>query len=70
MPYFAHLSYQITFKQVQKSLYSPEITLNITDYVLGHEDCQQDKSSHRLLVGSLEFLKLPKQKREDISGLT
>ena len=37
IPYAGHLGYQKTLKQIQKTFYWPDLTLEVRDFVLGCE---------------------------------
>ena len=67
VPYAGHLGYQKTLKKLQENFYWPDHTLDVRDFVLSCEVCQQEKSVHRLLAGLLEPLTLPEQKWADVS---
>ena len=67
VPYASHLGYQKTLKKLQQHFYWPDHTLEIRDFVLSCEICQQEKSVHRLPAGLLEPLTLPEQKWADVS---
>ena len=67
MPYAGHLGYQKTLKKLQENFYWPDHTLDVRDFVLSCEVCQQEKSVHRLPAGLLEPLTLPEQKWADVS---
>ena len=62
-----HLGYQRTLKKLQENFYWPCHTIEVRDFVLGCEVCQQEKSVHHLPAGLLEPLTLPKQKWADVS---
>ena len=68
VPYAGHLGYQKTLKKLQQHFYWPDHTLEIHDFVLSCEICQQEKSVHRVLAGLLEPLTLPEQKWADVSS--
>ena len=67
VPYAGHLGYQRTLKKLQENFYWPDHTIEVRDFVLGCEVCQQEKSVHRLPAGLLEPLTLPEQKWADVS---
>ena len=67
IPYSGHLGYHKTLKNIQRSFYWPEHTLDIHDFVLGCSVCQQEKAIHCVPAGLLQPLKLPKQKWADVS---
>ena len=67
VPYAGHLGYQKTLKKLQENFYWPDHTLDVRDFVLSCEVCQQEKSVHRLPAGLLEPLTLPEQKWADVS---
>ena len=67
IPYSGHLGYHKTLKNIQRSFYWPEHTLNIRDFVLGCSVCQQEKAVHHVPAGLLQPLKLPEQKWANIS---
>ena len=67
VPYAGHLGYQKTLKKLQQHFYWPDHTLEIRDFVLSCEICQQEKSVHRVPAGLLEPLTLPEQKWADVS---
>ena len=67
VPYAGHLGYQKTLKQIQKTFYWPDLTIEVRDYVLGCEVCQKEKSVSRVPAGLLEPLTLPEQKWADVS---
>ena len=67
MPYVGHLWYQKTLKKLQENFYWPDHTLDVRDFVLSCEVCQQEKSVHRLPTGLLEPLTLAEQKWADAS---
>ena len=67
VPYSGHLGYHKTLKNIQRSFYWPEHTLDIRDFVLGCSVCQQEKAVHRVPAGLLQPLKLPEQKWADVS---
>ena len=67
VPNAGHLGYQNTLKKLQQHFYWPDHTLEIPDFVLSCEICQQEKSVHRVPAGLLEPLTLPKQKWADVS---
>ena len=54
-------------RNLQQHFYWPDHTLEIRDFVLSCEICQQEKSVHRLPAGLLEPLTLPEQKWADVS---
>ena len=62
IPYSGHLGYHKTLKNIQRSFYWPEHTLDIRDFVLGCSVCQQEKAVHRVPAGLLQPLRLPEQK--------
>ena len=66
VPCAGHLRYQRTLKKLQENLYWPDHTIEVRDFVLGWEVCQQEKSVHRLPAGLLEPLTLPEQKWADV----
>ena len=67
VPYAGHLGYQKMLKQIQKTFYWPDLTIEVRDYVLGCEVCQKEKSVSRVPAGLLEPLTLPEQKWADVS---
>ena len=68
VPYAGHLGYQKTLKKLQENYYWPDHTLDVRDFVLSCEVCQQEKSVHRLPAGLLEEpLTMPEQKWADVS---
>ena len=67
VPYSGHLGYHKTLKNIQRTFYWPEHTLDIRDFVLGCSVCQQEKAVHRVPAGLLQPLKLPEQKWADVS---
>ena len=67
VPYAGHLGYHKTMKNIQKTFYWPEHTLDIRDFVMGCPVCQQEKAVHRVPAGLLQPLKLPEQKWADVS---
>ena len=67
VPYAGHLGYHKTLKNIQRSFYWPEHTLEIRDFVLGCSVCQHEKAVHRVPAGLLQPLKLPEQKWADVS---
>ena len=67
VPYAGHLGYQKTLKKLQQHFYWLDHTLEIRDFVLSCEICQQEKSVHHVPAGLLEPLTLPEQKWADVS---
>ena len=67
VPYAGHLGYRRTLQKLQENFYWPDHTIEVRDFVLGCEVCQQEKSVHRLPAGLLEPLTLPEQKWADVS---
>ena len=67
MPYAGNLGYQKTLKKLQDNFYWPDHTLDVRDFVLSCEVCQQEKSVHRLPASLLEPLTVPEQKWADVS---
>ena len=67
VPYVGHLGYQKTLKKLQQHFYWLDHTLEIRDFVLSCEICQQEKSVYRVPAGLLEPLTLPEQKWADVS---
>ena len=65
--YAGHLGYQKTLKQIQKTFYWPDLTIEVRDYVLDCEVFQKEKSVSRVPAGLLEPLTLPEQKWADVS---
>ena len=59
VPYSGHLGYHKTLKNIQKTFYWLEHTLNIRDFVMGCPVCQQEKAVHHVPAGLLQPLKLP-----------
>ena len=58
VPYAIHLGYQKTLKQIQRTFYWPDLTIEVRDYVLGCEVCQKEKSISRAPAGLLEPLNI------------
>ena len=46
VPYSGHLGYHKTLKNIQRTFYWPDHTLDIRDFVLGCSVCQQEKAVH------------------------
>ena len=53
-------------KQIQRNFYWTNITLDVRDFMLCCEVCQQEKRVHRLPAEILEPLTLTEQKWDDV----
>ena len=67
VPYSGHLGYHKTLKKIQQSVYWPEHTLEIRDFIQRCSVCQQEKAVHRVPAGLLQPLKLLEKKWADLS---
>ena len=67
VPYAGHLGYHKTLKNLQKTFYRHNLTLEVREFILSCPVCQQEKSQHRVPAGLLQPLKLPEQKWDDVS---
>ena len=67
VPYAGHLGYHKTLKNLQKTFYWQNITLEVREFILSCPVCQQEKSEHRVPARLLQPLKLPEQKWADVS---